>query len=185
MGDNHLGEVVSLVFMAIGIGMDAFSVSLGLGMQQLRLKRIAIIGIVFGLFHVLLPFIGIIIGKALSSEAGQMATLVGGLLLVGIGAQMFFSAFKEGDKKTIQPIGFGLLILAIIVSVDGFSVGLGLGLSGVRVVVSLMLFGFAGMVLSWIGMLLGRKVRGFLGAYSEILGGSILFVFGLKIIFGL
>lgn len=184
MAVNHLGEVISLIFMAIALGMDAFSVSLGAGMQQLRLKRIAMIGFVFGIFHIILPLIGIILGKFISLQMGHFAALAGGLLLIAIGTQMILTAFNHEIKKVIKPFGFGLLFLALSVSVDSFSVGLGLGISGVKTVIALFLFGVVSTVMTWMGFLLGRKVRGLLGVYSEILGGSILCSFGLKIIFG-
>lgn len=179
-----MGELMSLLLMAVALGLDAFSVSLGLGMQWLRLKRIAMIGIVFGLFHIALPFIGIMIGKVLSTQIGELTAFIGGLLLIAIGAQMFFDAFNNGKKKAIQPIGFGLILLALSVSVDSFSVGLSLGLSGVKTALAIITFGVMSTILTWAGMLVGRKVTGFLGAYSELLGGSILVTFGLKILFG-
>lgn len=181
---NHIGELTSLVFMAFALGMDVFSLSLGMGMQHYRLKRIAIIGIVFGLYHLILPFLGILIGKLISAQLTELASLVGGLLMTGIGIHMILSVFRIEKRTLIQPYGFGLLILGLSVSIDSFSVGLSLGISGVKIVFTIMLFGLVSMVLTWVGMLIGRKVRGFLGSYSEILGGSILCAFGLKIIFG-
>lgn len=180
---EHVNEVVSLVFMAFALGMDAFSVSLGMGMQLIRLKRIAFIGIVIGVFHIIMPFIGIMLGKAISGQIGHITIFIGSLLLIVIGLQMFFSAFNHDVKKIIQPTGFGLILFALSVSFDSFSVGLSLGMSGVKVFVALFLFGGVSMVLTWAGMILGKKVHGYLGAYSEMLGGSILCVFGLFLLF--
>ncbi|MUK89641.1 hypothetical protein GMD78_14830 [Ornithinibacillus sp. L9] len=184
MSTSTIGELISLLFMAIALGMDAFSVSLGAGMQKIRLKRIAIVGIVIGLFHMIMPFLGIVVGQAISTRIGDFTTLVGGLVLVGIGTQMLLSAFNHESRQVIHTAGFGLLIFALSVSIDSFSVGLSLGISGVKTALALLMFGAASMVLTWAGMLLGRKVHGLLGVYSEILGGSILFGFGLHIIFG-
>ncbi|MFS0673170.1 manganese efflux pump MntP family protein [Ornithinibacillus sp. 179-J 7C1 HS] len=178
-----MGEIISIFIMAIAIGMDAFSVSLGLGMQRIRLKRIAFIGIVIGLFHMIMPFLGIVGGQLISTQTGGWTTLAGGLLLFGIGAHMLFSAFNHEEGKVVQTAGLGLIIFALSVSIDSFSVGLSLGLSGVKTVLTICLFGAASMVLTWAGMIIGRKVHGVLGAYSEILGGSILCGFGLYIIF--
>lgn len=169
--------------MAFAIGMDAFSVSLGLGMQEVRLKRIVLIGFLFGLFHTVLPFLGMAFGKIISIKIGYITQLMSGLLLVGIGAHMIFSALSHNTKMSIQPFGKGLLLLALTVSIDSFSVALGLGLSNTNVALTLILFGGVNMVLTWSGMLLGRKVRGFLGVYSEMLGGSILCSFGLYTVF--
>lgn len=184
MSVYYLGEIVALLFMAVALGMDAFSISLGIGMQQLRLKRIALIGCVIGIFHIIMPFIGIILGKAISSQIGHVTTVAGGLLLIGIGAHIFFNAFNHEDKKVVKIEGFGLYILAFTVSIDSFSVGLSLGLSGAKTALALLLFGVVTTFLTWIGMILGRKVHGFLGAYSEILGGSILCGLGLWLLFG-
>ncbi|MBY7144737.1 manganese efflux pump [Virgibacillus sp. NKC19-3] len=184
MSSYYIGELVSLLFMAFALGLDAFSVSLGLGMQQLRLKRIAFVGLIIGLFHIIMPFSGIILGQAISTQIGNLTTLAGGLLLFGIGAQMLFSAFHHEAKKIIQPVGIGLLFLAFSVSIDSFSVGLSLGISGVKTALAFVFFGIASTTLSWAGMMLGRKVHGILGVYSEILGGSILCGFGLLLLFG-
>lgn len=184
MPDYYIAELVSLLFMAFALGMDAFSVSLGLGMQRLRLKRIAFIGLIIGLFHIIMPFVGIILGQVISTQIGNLTTVAGGLLLFGIGAQMLFSAFNHEAKKIMQPVGIGLFLLAFSVSIDSFSVGLSLGISGVKTALALFLFGALSTALSWAGMLLGRKVHGLLGAYSEILGGSILCGFGLLLLFG-
>nr|WP_217586615.1 manganese efflux pump MntP family protein [Lentibacillus saliphilus] len=181
---NDVGDFVSLLFMAVALGMDAFSVSLGIGMQRLRLKRVALISLTIGLFHILMPALGIVAGQMLSTKIDSIATLAGGLLLVAIGAQMFFSAFNAEMPNLIAPVGFGLLALAFSVSLDSFSVGLGLGISGVKTAMAIAMFGFFSMLLTMIGLLLGRKVRGVLGVYSEMLGGSILCAFGLNIIFG-
>lgn len=180
----YIHEIFSLLFMAAALGMDAFSVSLGLGMQQLRLKRIALIGLTIGAMHVIMPFFGILLGKIISVQVGHVTELLGALLLFIIGAQMFFSAFNRDAKKIISPVGIGLFILSFSVSIDSFSVGLSLGMSGVKTALALVAFGIMSTMLAWAGMLLGRKVHGFLGVYSELLGGSILCGFGLHMLFG-
>jgi len=179
-----ISEMISLLLLAGALGMDAFSVSLGLGMQKMRLKRIAIIGLIIGIFHVVMPYIGILLGQVISGRFGEWAELLGGLLLLGIGAQMFFSAFREQEETLFQPMGFGLVLFAFTVSIDSFSAGLSLGLSEAKTLFVIGSFGFMSMLLTWSGLLLGRKVRGFFGKYSELLGGSILAGFGLFSMFG-
>ncbi|MFE4764851.1 manganese efflux pump, partial [Bacillus mycoides] len=38
------------------------------------------------------------------------------------------------------------------------------------------------MMLTWLGLLVGKQVQSWLGTYSEALGGIILIVFGLKLL---
>ncbi|KGX86455.1 manganese efflux pump MntP [Pontibacillus litoralis] len=178
------GEIITLSFMAMALGMDAFSVSLGMGLIPLRLRRIALIGVVVGLFHILMPFAGMLVGRFLSNQLGAYTTIGGGILLILLGIQMFRSSLKSDDTPALNPVGFGLLLFATSVSLDSFSVGLSLGISGVRTALTFILFGSVSMMLTWCGLLLGRKVQGFLGTYSEMVGGSILCAFGLQLIIG-
>lgn len=67
-------------------------------------------------------------------------------------------------------------------SLDSFSVGLSLGIFGARTFLTIIVFGVVSMLLTWLGLLLGRRVQGWLGSYSEALGGSILLAFGIKLL---
>ncbi len=176
-------ELLSLALLAIGLSMDAFSISLGLGMNKMRLKRIAVIGLVIGSFHMIFPMVGMLLGHALSEQVGQWTALASGILLFFIGAHMFFSAFHTSDEYRWQPVGLGLWMLAFSVSLDSFTVGFSLGISGVTIIITLVIFGIVSCILTWLGLFLGRRLQGFLGTYSEIFGGIILCSFGIYMLF--
>ena len=175
-------ESLTLIIMAFALGMDAFSIGLGMGMYKLRLRKIFNIGIMIGLFHVWMPLLGLLAGKFLSEKFGIFATIIGGLLLMVLGVQMIWASMKKGDEKALTPVGFGLLLFALSVSLDSFSVGLSLGIYGAKTVMVIVCFGVVATVQTWAGLLLGRKVQGWLGNYSEALGGIILLAFGLKLL---
>ncbi|TLS36717.1 manganese efflux pump MntP family protein [Pseudalkalibacillus caeni] len=177
-----VGELITLSIMAFALGMDAFSVGLGMGMLPLRLKQIAKIGVVIGLFHMLMPLGGMLIGHFISEYFGAIATLVGGTLLLLLGFQMIVSSFDKNEEPFVTPVGFGMLVFAVSVSLDSFSVGLSLGIYGARMLLTICLFGFFSMILTWAGLLMGRKFQHWLGSYSELLGGSILLGFGIKLL---
>ena len=179
---NIVHEVYSISLMAFAVSMDAFSVSLGMGMNQLRLRHIFKIGMTVGFFHVCMPLIGILLGQLLSEQFGIYATYSGGILLTIIGLQMVLSSFKH-EQENLLPVGFGILLFAFSVSLDSFSIGLTLGIFGAKMVTTLFLFGIFATALTWSGLLLGRKIQRFFGHYSEAFGGSILFCFGIKLLF--
>ncbi|MFV2047702.1 manganese efflux pump MntP family protein [Metabacillus sp. YM-086] len=181
--ESILGELVTLFIMALALGMDAFSVGLGMGLIRLRMRQIFYIGITIGVFHIWMPLVGMLIGRLLSDTFGTIATLLGGTLLILLGIQMIFASFKKDDEPLITPVGFGLIVFALSVSLDSFSVGLSLGIYGAKTFLTVMMFGVVSMVLTWIGLLVGKRVQNWLGAYSEALGGSILLAFGLKLLF--
>lgn len=182
-GDLVLGEIMTIGFMAFALGMDAFSLSIGMGLVGLRYKHIAKIGITVGGFHVFMPLLGIMLGRILSQHIGIYTFILGGTVLVFIGMQMIISTFRNDDESIFRPKGLGLLIFSLSVSLDSFSAGLSLGMLGARTWLTLVSFGWMSMILTWTGLILGRRIGHFLGHYSEWIGGLILIVFGLKIIF--
>lgn len=177
-----IGELLTLIIMAFALGMDAFSIGLGMGMFQIRLRQIFKIGITIGIFHVLMPMLGMLTGQFLSERFGEIAAVIGGGLLLVLGLQMIWSGFRDKEESLITPVGFGLLLFSLSVSLDSFSVGLTLGIYGAKIVLVLICFGVGACILTWMGLLLGRKVQGWLGTYSEALGGSILMIFGIKLL---
>lgn len=180
---NTLLDFVSLIFIAIAVSLDGFSVCLGIGMQNLRLRRIALIGLLIGLFHMALPFLGLIIGNVMSLKWTNVASLTGGALLTFLGLYMIFSTFQIKSIPPISPRGIQLVTLAFFVSVDSFQVGISLGLSGVRTFILIIMFGFFTTLFAWTGLLIGKKTSQLFGTYSEVLGGIILFSFGTGYLF--
>lgn len=53
--------VIELFLLGVGLSMDAFAVSVckGLGMRKLNKKQALIIGLYFGGFQALMPFVGL------------------------------------------------------------------------------------------------------------------------------
>ena len=74
------------VLLGIALAMDAFSVSLVNGMQEPDMKksRMAKIAGVFGGFQTLMPLIGRKAGTLISGKA----TMLGGIILIGIGIEI-------------------------------------------------------------------------------------------------
>lgn len=117
---QQLSEIGALLLMAVALGLDGFSVSLSIGMQNIRLKRVAIIGLTIGCFHIILPFIGFVVGQYLTSKVEYVTSVAGGFILIIIGSYMVFSALQTKNEFLINPEGIKLLSVAIIVSVDSY-----------------------------------------------------------------
>ncbi|HLU22873.1 MAG TPA: manganese efflux pump [Bacillaceae bacterium] len=169
--------------MAFAVGMDAFSISLGLGIYRIRLRRIFYIGLVVGVFHVVMPTLGILTGHFLSGLFGQITTYIGGILLILLGIQMIYFCFREEENNAILPVGWGIIFFSLLVSLDSFSAGLSLGMFGVRTAAAVICFGIIATCLTWSGFLIGRKVHNLLGTYAEVFGGVVLAAFGFQLLF--
>ena len=147
-----IGEIITLMLMAFALGMDAFSVGLGMGMYKLRLRQIFSIGITVGFFHVWMPLVGMFAGKFLSEKFGTFASLLGGILLILLGLQMIWGGLKKDEENTLAPVGFGLLLFALSVSLDSFSLGLTLGIYGAKTILVIAFFGVAAHHLNMVGI---------------------------------
>ncbi|KAB7707475.1 hypothetical protein F9802_06920 [Bacillus aerolatus] len=178
-----MGEIVTLSMLALALGMDAFSASLGIGLAPIRLKRIFYIGLVVGSFHIILPLFGMLAGRFVTETFGTIAAFIGGMLLIIAGGQMIIAFFQQKEEERSIPSGWKLFLFSLTVSLDSFSVGLTLGIYGVRAFLAMLLFGSIAAGLTWGGLLLGKKANNWLGTYSEAFGGCILLTFGLKLLF--
>lgn len=98
---------------------------------------------------------------------------------------MILSSFKEDENPAFKPEGLGIVMFAISVSLDSFSLGLTLGIFGAQLILSILLFGLFATILTWVGLISGKKMKSMFGKYSEALGGAILLIFGFKLIFPL
>jgi putative Mn2+ efflux pump MntP len=176
------GELITVFIMAFALSMDAFSVGLGMGMVSLRLKQIFKIGLFIGSSHMIMPLLGMFLGKQITAHFGNVAGIIGGCLLLILGIQMIISSLTSKEEPFVTPVGIGLLLFAISVSLDSFSIGLSLGIFGARVVATILLFGITSTALTWLGLLMARRFKRWLGSYGEALGGSILLGFALKLL---
>ncbi len=176
----YWGQLVSTGLLALALGLDALSLGLGIGMRGIRKLDVLKISVVTALFHMVMPLAGMWTGGYLSVLLGKVATVGGGLLLVLLGAHMVYSALQSNETRGHNHRNFwGLMLFAFSVSIDSFSVGVSLGMFAGDVMMTVLMFGAAGGLMSIAGLLLGRRVGEWTGEYGEALGGVILLAFGI------
>ncbi|GGA45916.1 putative manganese efflux pump MntP [Kroppenstedtia guangzhouensis] len=176
------GQFFTLWMISVALGMDAFSLGIGVGMQGLRFRRILLISGMIGVFHILMPLVGFTVGRFLGSLVEEIAVMVGGGLLCLLGTNMLMNAFHvTGEEESpLHDSLWGLLLLSFSVSLDSLSAGLSLGFFAADLLLAVLLFGTTGGVMACTGMLLGRRARSWIGDYGEAVGGLILISFGLR-----
>ncbi|GIP40927.1 putative manganese efflux pump MntP [Paenibacillus sp. J31TS4] len=175
------GQLLALVLMAVALGVDAFSLGIGLGLKGIRLLNILKVSSIVALFHVLMPLMGMFTGHYVGELLGDVATAAGGGLLVLLGAHMIYSSMKGDAVSSLEFQTFwGLVLFALMVSIDSFSVGVTMGIVASDLLLTVLLFGFFGGLMSVCGLLLGRHAGRWAGTYGEAAGGAILLVFGIQ-----
>lgn len=181
---EHLGQTLTILLIAVALGMDAFSLSLGIGMKGIRLRDVAKISAAVAVFHVLMPLVGFFTGKYMSTLLGDLAVAIGGGLLVALGAHMIYSSIRGENVRSIDHgSALGLLAFAVSCSVDSLSVGVSLGMFSTDLILTVMLFGVLGGFMSAVGLMIGRRVGAMIGEYGEAFGGVVLLTFGLLFLF--
>ncbi|MFF2092533.1 manganese efflux pump MntP family protein [Paenibacillus sp. NPDC058174] len=180
----HAGQFATLLIMAVALGMDAFSLGIGIGLKGIRLRDILKLSSVIALFHIIMPLGGMFAGQFVSGLLGHVATTAAGILLVLLGGHMIYSSIKGEEVKSLDYRSVtGTFLFALSVSIDSFSVGVTLGMFQADLLLTILLFGFFGGLMSIMGLMLGRRVSRNLGGYGEAFGGAILFIFGVMFIF--
>lgn len=181
---RYVFEVGSIFLLAAALGMDAFSACLGIGLYGLRLRKIVMISILIGFFHALMPFLGIVIGEFINGVAGDIAIISSGIVLIVIGLEMVSWLFFPSEKQIKPPQKLSLLLFVLSVSLDSFSVGLSLGMIGLKVAFTLIIFAGVATFMSFAGLMLGKRIQRVVGQYGCVIGGVILIVFGLNFLYG-
>ncbi|WP_248931058.1 manganese efflux pump MntP family protein [Paenibacillus hamazuiensis] len=175
------GQLITILVMAIALGLDALSLGLGIGMRGIRLWDILKISVVIALFHMIMPLMGMFTGQYVSTLLGDVATMIGGVLLLLLGAHMVYSSVKGDEVRSFDHRTFwGIIVFSLSVSIDSFSVGVSLGMFSTDLLLTVLMFGSFGGAMSIIGLLLGRRVGHWIGEYGEAFGGVILLAFGIK-----
>ncbi|MGL4819823.1 MAG: manganese efflux pump MntP family protein [Bacilli bacterium] len=179
-----LNELGTITLLATALSMDAFSVGIGLGTLRMRFRQMFYMGILIGAFHVMMPYIGMSLGDWLSHHFAPVANLVAGFLLMVLGGNILFSTFVTKEERTYSVKGWSLLIFAVIVSLDSFSVGLSLGVWHMPMLFVLSIFGITAACFMWTGLWIGHYAKHRIGTIGEALGGFILLAIGFKLLLG-
>ncbi|MDR6225500.1 manganese efflux pump MntP [Desmospora profundinema] len=176
------GQLMTLFMIAIAMGMDAFSLGIGVGMRGILLRQAILVSITIGFFHTVMPLAGMVIGRVLGLFVEKIAVMVGGGLLIFLGVNMLYHARKQGEAGVLRDLAsfWGIFLFSVSVSLDSLSAGLTLGLFEADTLLTMLLFGWMGMLMAGAGLLLGRRVGAWIGGYGEAVGGMILIGLGLR-----
>jgi putative Mn2+ efflux pump MntP len=106
-------------------------------------------------------------------------------LLAFVGGHMLYEAIqREEHELPADPTrGIRLLTLSVATSIDALAVGLSLGMLRISIWYPSVVIGVVTAGLSLLGVHLGNRLRGGLGRRMELVGGIILILIGLRILF--
>lgn len=181
--------LIELCFIAVGLSMDAFAVSIckGLACREQNLRSNLLAGLYFGGFQGLMPAIGWLLGVRFSEAITSIDHWVAFVLLSFIGGSMIRES-RSGAEEEELDASFrfrAMLPLAVATSIDALAVGVSfafLGMTGREILGAAALIGAVTFVLSAVGVRVGSVFGSRFKSRAELCGGVILIFIGLKIL---
>ena len=185
----NLGEMnfIELLLIAVGLSMDAFSVSICKGLTTKKFSwRMAIIcGLWFGLFQMLMPIVGYFLGAQFQEMIEAYDHWIAFGLLFLIGANMIREAIwgKKEEGEHNGALDFKtMFLLAIATSIDALAVGVSFACIQVQLWSSVLIIGLTTFLFSVLGVKIGNVFGSKYEKSAGVVGGIILILIGLKIL---
>lgn len=182
---------ITTFFIAVGLAMDAFAVSVSNGVTISDFKWIHGIkqGLYFGGFQFLMPLLGYLLGSSVKESIEAVDHWIAFLLLCGIGLNMVLES-RQKDTESKQVVasahtlltGRILLVQAVATSIDALAVGISFALLEINILISSAIIGSVAFLFSVAGGLLGKGLGSLFRQKAECMGGIILIGIGMKIL---
>lgn len=180
---------IELGLIGVGLSMDAFAVSIckGLAMRKVNKKQAVVIGLFFGGFQALMPFLGWLLGSQFERYITSIDHWIAFILLGVIGGKMMMEAVKKEEAEEIKQMDPPLdlkemFLLAVATSIDALAVGITFAFLQYPIVEAISVIGVTTFAISiggvYVGNFFGNKYK----SKAEFVGGLILVLLGLRIL---
>ena len=181
--------VFKSVLLGVGLAMDAFSVSLANGLNEpaMHKKKMCVIAGTFGFFQALMPMIGWVCVHTIIEYFKMFEKFIPWIaliLLLFIGGKMVKEGIQDGAEEVEKAkVGaLALLIQGIATSIDALSVGFTIAeYDFIMALTCSLIIAAVTFVISFTGLILGKKCGTKFSNKATILGGAILIAIGIEI----
>jgi len=183
-------HLTDLLFLAIGLAMDAFAVAVSCGFAFQRREHLGALRIAlsFGLFQAAMPVLGWAAGLSVRHRIEAWDHWLAFALLTVIGVKMIREAVVSWRQETAMelPDAVTLLGLSVATSIDALAVGLSLSFLQVEIATPALVIGIVTFAMSFAGIVMGfeleHRLRGRWRRNIQVAGGVILVAIGIRIV---
>jgi len=183
-------DTLTLLGIAVGLAMDAFAVAIaaGIALGTVSGRQTFRLAFHFGLFQFLMPVIGYLAGMTVERYIRGYDHWLAFALLGYIGGKMVLEGIRGGEEEgnggKDPTRGMSLVLLSVATSIDALAVGISLGvLHSEGIVYPGIVIGIVAAIFTAAGLHLGKRLGTVFGRRMEVVGGLVLIVIGLKILF--
>jgi putative Mn2+ efflux pump MntP len=182
--EKFLMGITELLFIAVGLSMDAFAVAIckGLSMKKMDYRQAILTGCFFGGFQALMPLLGFLLATQFKEYITAVDHWVALVLLASIGINMI----RESREEKCENVGNDfnvkrMLILSLATSIDALAVGVTFAFLDVKILPAVLIIGVTTFIFSFAGVKIGNVFGAKFKSKAELAGGIILIAMGLKI----
>lgn len=175
-------SIFSIIFLAVALAMDAFSVAVTDGMivKDIRARDAFKISLFFGAFQFLMPCIGNFLSSFAADYIESVDHWIAFFLLSFLGIRMIIESRSEHEIPKNPLKNSTLFLMAIATSIDALAAGVTLAAVDTPIFLSSAVIGVTAFIFSFSGTFIGRRFGDFLGTKAETAGGIILILIGTK-----
>lgn len=168
--------MLSIFFVAIALSMDAFSVALSLGTMNISKYKTFSFSLIVGIMHFFMSLFGFLLGKEILSIFNFNPKVILAIIFFYLATVMLFDKEKKMPNLTNL---FGIFILAFSVSIDSFTVGIGLKGLTENYFLSFLLFSVFSFSFTSIGLIIGKYTVSLLKDKATYIGIIILYLLSI------
>jgi manganese efflux pump family protein len=179
-------DLITPILIGIALSMDCFAVSLAIGTSTKTkiLHAALVIALCFGIFQTGMTLIGWFAGSGFTAFIAGFDHWLAFLLLVLVGAKMIHEGLEEEEEETITVLRFvPVMVLSFATSIDALAVGVSFAFLRESILVPALIIGIVAFSVSFAGVMSGMKLKAVLGRRIEIIGGLILILIGLNVVY--
>jgi manganese efflux pump family protein len=169
--------MLSIFLIGIALSMDAFSIAICFGTLKISKIKFMSIPIIVGIMHFIMPLIGLYLGNQILAIFKINPKIIISIILLFLAYMMYKD--KDNSKKTFITSFASIFLFAFSVSLDSFSVGLGLQGITDKYLLSCLVFSACSGTITYMGLLLGKYSIKKLKENSTMLGIAILITIAL------
>lgn len=170
------------LLIGISLSMDAFSLALAYGTQDINKNNKLILSIIVGLYHFIMPLLGLFFGNFITKYLIMNISILVGIIFLLIGIEMIISSLREKEEKLFLTLP-GFFIFGFSVSIDSFTTGIGLNVINNNYLQVSIIFSLVSGLFTYIGLIFGNRLKSYFGKFSTIAGGLTLIILGIYYFF--
>jgi putative Mn2+ efflux pump MntP len=163
---------LKIIAFVIPLGFDTAAVAVLLGLRGIRPLGPAL---TFAVFEAVMPLVGLWSGRMIGVRYETMATVLGGLILLGVAGHLLKEVLEQEDETA--DFSFSTMRTAALaglgISMDELAVGFPMGTIGLPIPQTIAAIAVQTFVVTYVGILAGKRLGAKLGRKTSRVAGLV------------